>query len=74
MRDLWEKGKLLWARFSEVSVGTYASSISYFAFLSNAVIVVILPDDVDDFLEPAAGIRTSLLRIPALLDKGADES
>ena len=51
MRDLWEKGKLLWARFSEVSVGTYASSISYFAFLSNAVIVVILPDDVDDFLE-----------------------
>ena len=32
--DLLRKGKALWARFSDVGAGTYASSIAYFTFLS----------------------------------------
>ena len=40
----------------------------------DAVVVVILTDDVDDFLETTARVRTCLLRIPALLDQGADET
>lgn len=32
--DLWRRGKALWAEFSSVGAGTYASSIAFFAFLS----------------------------------------
>ena len=34
MRDLWRRGRAIWADFSQIGVVTYASSISYFTFLS----------------------------------------
>lgn len=40
-RDLLKRGRDLWEEFSEVSVATYASSISYFTFLSLVPILAI---------------------------------
>ena len=34
MHELWEKAKALWGEFSRVGAETYASSITYFGFLS----------------------------------------
>jgi len=34
LKELWRKGTALWAEFSDIKAGTYASSVAYFGFLS----------------------------------------
>ena len=40
----------------------------------NAVIVIVFPQNRDDFLKPSVGIRLGFFCIPALLHQGADKT
>lgn len=41
MRDLLQRGRAMWSEFSKIGTATYASSISYFMFLSLVPLLVI---------------------------------
>lgn len=41
LRNLWQKGRILWAKFSNTNAATHASSISYFSFLSLVPVLAI---------------------------------
>ena len=43
-------------------------------FRRDAVVVVLFPDNGNDFLEPAVSVRLGLFCVLALLDEGRNES